>query len=412
MATSPKPEPTGAADPAGAGPAVVQAGEVRSSRIESLRAVAALSVLGTHVWLYSTLFGAASYSTLPRRLAAGGGLGVMLFFALTGYLIYRPFARRDFGGGGPVLLGTYARNRVLRILPLYWVAVVFLLLVTQHGGTANQWWRFMTFSESFSLSTAQTVDPPMWSLVVEVHFYLLLPVLAWALARLSGGNRAAAVLILLALALPSVVLRHVDPKPYYIWQYSLPETFYGFVPGMVLAVIQAGWRDSRPSWLRGALARRDVWLVAGVAGWVVVCQWLDWEAPLVAVATFLAVGAVVLPLEGGRLVRALDLRPLALIGVASYSLYLWHVPMIVRVWDVHHEQVGPGALLWETLPAALVAAGLSYAVVERPALSLRGRWFTQSREVGSVGPTAGLVARLTRPVGLRRRPEPGGGGPA
>ena len=146
--------------------------------------------------------------------------------------------------------------------------------------------------------------------------------------------------------------------------------------------------------------------------WVAVCQWPDWEAPLIAVATFLAVGAVVLPLEGGRLVRGLDRRPLALIGVASYSLYLWHVPMVERVWNVHDQSVGAGALLWETLPAALVVAGLSYAVVERTALSLRGRWFTQSREVGPVGPGAPVVVRPTGTGGLRLRPQPGRGGSA
>src|SRR5579875_3018157 len=207
MGTWPSPEADGPGG-GGAGAAVVQAGEVRSARIESMRAVAALAVVGAHAWLYSHLFGPDSYSSLPRRLAAGGGLGVMLFFALTGYLIYRPFARRDFGGGAEVRLATYARNRVLRIVPLYWVAVTFLLLVTQHGGTANQWWRFLTFSESFSLSTAQTVDGPMWSLVVEVHFYLLLPLLAWGLARVSGGSRALAGAWLVALAAPSVWFRH------------------------------------------------------------------------------------------------------------------------------------------------------------------------------------------------------------
>lgn len=356
---------------------MVQAGEVRSARIESLRALAALSVLVGHVWLYSTLFGPSSYSSLPRRLLAGGGFGVMLFFALTGYLIYRPFARRHFGSGAEVRLAVYARNRALRILPLYWAAVIVLLLMTQHGGTANQWWRFMTFSESFSLSTAQRVDAPMWSLVVEAHFYLLLPALAWALGRLgrAKGGRAGAAAALVALAVPSVVLRHLDPRPYYLWQFSLPETFYGFVPGMLLALVQTAWEGGRPRWLRGPPARRDVWLGAAVAGWVAVCQWPGAEAPLIAVASFLAVGAVVLPLDGAGLALALDLRPLSLVGVASYSLYIWHVPMIERVWRVHHLHIGFGALLFETGPAALVAAGLSYAFLERPALRLRGRWF-------------------------------------
>jgi peptidoglycan/LPS O-acetylase OafA/YrhL len=354
---------------------VLQAGKLRSPRIEATRAVAALSVLVGHVWLFSHLYGSSAYASLPRRLLAGGGLGVMLFFALSGYLIYRPFARRDFADGGPVSIGTYARNRALRILPVYWVAVVFLLLVTQHGGSANQWWRFLTLSESFSTTTAQTVDGPMWSLVVEVHFYLLLPFLAWALARLGGRRPAVAVGVLIVLGAASAWFRHLNPAPVYIWQYSLPATFYGFVPGMALALVQPRLDAARPGWWRGPAFRRDVWLGVGVAGWVAVCQWLQWEAPVIAVGTFFFVGALVLPLEEGLLVRLLDLRVLALVGVASYSLYLWHVPMIERVWEQHDIRISFSALLFETLPAALVVAGLSYALVERPALSLRGRWF-------------------------------------
>ena len=358
--------------PEAATPAVLQAGEVRSVRIESLRAVAALSVVVCHVWLYSHNFLGRAF-TGPGRFGAGLGLGVMLFFALTGYLLYRPFARRDFAGGGPVRLSTYARNRAQRILPLYWVTVVLLLVLTEHGGSANQWWRFLTFSESFSLSTAQQVDGPMWSLVVEVHFYLLLPLLAWGLGRLRRPEAAAAALLLLGLA--STVFWHQHLTPVFEWGYSLPVDFYGFVPGMLLALLQVTWRDSRPRWLSGPLARRDLWVLGGIGLWVAVCLWPSWEAPVITGATFLGVGAVVLPLEGGLFVRLLDGRALALCGVASYSLYLWHVPMIVHVWRAHGGVVSFADLAWQTLPVCLVVAGLSYAVVERSGLLLRGRWF-------------------------------------
>ena len=338
--------------------------------------MAALSVVVGHVWLYSQDFVGRAFTGVGR-LGAGLGLGVMLFFALTGYLLYRPFARRDFGAGGPVRLSTYARNRALRILPLYWVTVIVLLLLTEHGGSANQWWRFMTFSESFSLSTAQQVDGPMWSLVVEVHFYVLLPLLAWGLARLRRPGAAAVVLVVLAGA--SSWFWHLHLSPAYEWQYSLPATFFGFVPGMLLALLQVAWRDARPGWLRSALARRDGWVAGGLGLWVVVCLWPDWEAPVITGASFLVVGAVVLPLRGGQLVRLLDLRPLALMGVASYSLYLWHVPMIGHVWLGHHGVVAAGPLAWETIPVALVVAGFSYVVVERTGLRLRGRWFGSGR---------------------------------
>ena len=81
---------------------IVQAGEQRSARIESLRALAALAVVACHAWGFST---PARLDTFHSRLVLGlGFLGVVVFFTLSGYLIYRPFARRDFGDGQPVRL--------------------------------------------------------------------------------------------------------------------------------------------------------------------------------------------------------------------------------------------------------------------------------------------------------------------
>jgi peptidoglycan/LPS O-acetylase OafA/YrhL len=340
-----------------------------------LRAIAALAVVFSHVWLYAHSFGPSAYAPFQHRVIAAGGYGVQLFFALSGYLIFRPFARRDYFDGERLDTWSYARNRAVRILPLYWCVVVVLLIITQHGGSFSQWWRFGLFAESFSTTTAQTVDGPMWSLVVELHFYILLPLLAWALARFSRRNHWAAVAILLAVALPSVVLWHLNPAPNLIWRYSLPATFYGFVPGMVLALLQPHWEQRRPAWLRGLVSSPDTWLVASVAIWLL-AAWLDtWAAPLTAIAAFLTLGAVVLPLRAGRVVRALDLRPLALVGIASYSLYLWHVPIIDRLVR-HVPAIGHSSLrlLALALPLALVAAFASYVLVERQALRLRRPW--------------------------------------
>lgn len=361
---------------------VVQAGERRSARLESIRAVAALGVLLSHVFAYAHGWRPVIYQGFLHRAIMGGGFGVQLFFALSGYLLYRAFAKRDFGNGS-VDLATYARNRALRILPLYYVVVVVLLLFTQHGGTWTQWWRFGLFAQEFSTKTAQTVDGPMWSLVVEVIFYILLPVLAWGLARLSRGSPVRAIGLLLVLGGLSAALYQYDPAPAVVWNFSFPSTFYGFVPGMILAILAVHWKGGLPDRIKGLAANSDAWVVGSAILWLVIF-WKYSLVLLTAPASFLLVGACVLPLGAKNVVRALDWRPLALIGVATYSLYLWHVPIIEHL--APHAPHGTLGLLVVALPLCLAAAALSYGVVERTALRFRGRWAEQA--ASAKAPTA------------------------
>jgi peptidoglycan/LPS O-acetylase OafA/YrhL len=348
------------------GASVNQAGEQRSARIESLRAVAALGVLVGHVYGASHAFAPSVYDTYARRVVLGGGFGVFLFFALTGYLLFWPFVKEAFRGGA-VDLRAYARNRALRILPLYYAVVVILLLAQEHGGSFGQWWRFLTFSENFSHSTIRTVDGVVWSLVIELQFYLLLPLLAWLVLRLARGSlaRVAGVLVCiggvsLALRLVLVTFKSV-PDP--LVQFSLPTTFFFFVAGMLVAVarLAAEGRSLRVS--------ADALLLCSLPVWAAVFYRYSWE-PLCAVAAMLMVGACVLPLRDGRLVRALEWRPLAAIGVASYSLYMWHFPLVVHVGWVGHTLRSFVVLV----PLSLAVAFASYWVIEAPFLRLRRRW--------------------------------------
>jgi peptidoglycan/LPS O-acetylase OafA/YrhL len=335
----------------------------RQPRIESVRALAALAVVACHAYAVVNGF---IFMTFTQRLILGGGLyGVDVFFCLSAYLLYLPFARRDFAGGPRILLGGYAANRLLRLVPLYYVALVVLAVVNHE--TLHTVLRVGTFTQNFSEPlVAKAVNGPMWSLVVELHFYVLLPVLAWGLHRLSRGRPGTAAALIVGLGLVSWIVSEAGLEPHDVWTYNLPTTFHFFVPGLLLALARA--TDTN---LPG---RADAWLLASVPLWLLITHDYD-LAPLAAVASFLVVGAAALPLADGPLVRVLDLRWLAALGTASYSLYVWHLPILE--WLPRPTTLGGRGfltMLAVALPICLVVAAVSYRLVERPFLTRRKRW--------------------------------------
>ena len=366
---------------------ISQAGEVRSSRVESLRAIAALAVLVGHIYLFAHVT-----SPFPpgywSQAVLGGGFGVFLFFVLSGYLLFWPFAKQGFGGGAAVDLGRYALNRVLRIVPLYVISVVLVLAI--QGAPLSDWLLFLTFSENFvpEMAGANPYNGVLWSVVIEAQFYVLLPLLALGLRFVSGGRRWIAAAVLVALAVASCVVRiHATAPvggldhPLPTLEYSLPATFLFFVPGMLLALLRLELSE-RAVRLPALLARGDLWLLLAAGLWAVQFARYDWFL-LAAAASFLMVGAAVLPgIRSGPLLRALEWRPLALVGVASYSLYIWHVPILAAITESLGPFSGFPVALAVALPLCVAAAFASYAAIERPFLALRRRWGPAPVEAG------------------------------
>ncbi len=391
MATAPTTTPpVTAATPADG--QVQQAGERRSARVESLRALAALAVLLGHI--FSLSFGAKPgvFEGTKNQLIVGGGLGVFLFFTLSGYLLFLPFLRAQVGERRTIPLKEYARNRVLRILPLYVVVVTALSVIRPFEGQESQWWRFMLFIHNYSGTSITLPDAPVWSLQVEAHFYLALPLVAWLLARGTRGSLQATTIVLLVVAAVSYKLRAHgvqtrDGLGVLYGLYSLPGLMYLFVSGMLLAVARVATDRKTPAWMsRPVIGASTVWLVAGVALYLYMATTPQLtQTRLLPFAGFLVVAAAVLPLRGGFGVRALEWRPLALVGIASYSLYLWQVPVLqvltgthVKVVDGVLATIGDGmdfklALVLGSLLVGAVTAA-SYLVIERPFLLLRKRW--------------------------------------
>ena len=356
-------------------PQIAQAGELRDTRVEALRALAAIGVVAAHAWGFA---GGNFFGSFSGRLLAGIGFGALFFFALSSCLLYMPFARRDFGRGGPIGLRQYAINRAVRIFPLYYVVLVVVLIVFEGGGSFDQWWRYALFWENFSAHTINTVNGSVWTIVVELHFYLLLPPLALGLGRLTRGSLAKAAVLLGALGLLSIAVREYSfakPDELLLLRYSLPSTFYLVAAGMMLALVRVAWEDGRPAWVRGPLARAELWIA--VAGVLWLGSVYDYRLePLLGPASFLLLGACMLPLEFGPALRILDLKLLGVLGIASYSIYLWHVPVLELLTD---ERRGPltGHYLWLialSVVATCLVALASYRLIEAPALKLRKRW--------------------------------------
>jgi peptidoglycan/LPS O-acetylase OafA/YrhL len=375
------------------GERVSQAGELRLARVESLRALAALGVVIGHLWATAHGFENPDFilGTLPRRLVFGLTYGVWVFFGLTGYLLFWPFVRRQFGEGGTIDLRRYAANRALRILPLYYIAVILLLLVQVPDPTRQVWWRHLLLVQNFWRESIGRVDAPIWSVVVEVQFYALLPLLALGLFRLAGRSRARAAAVLGLLAAASMVARQLlaleDADSLSLWRYQLPTTFGFFAAGMAVALLRSAWEERRPAVLDRALGAPWLWLAAAVPLYVVMCWRLDYEN-LAVPAVFLVVGALVLPLRPSGGLRALDWRPLALLGVISYSLYVWHAPLLLeleggRTLMAHGFPVVLAALL----PLLIAVAAISYLLIERPALRQRRRWAPSSPAPDPAGPS-------------------------
>ena len=333
-------------------------------------------MIAAHVWGTSHLWDfEATYGEFWRRGMMGvGQAGVPIFFAASGYLLYLPFAKRDFGGGGRVDVRQYALNRTRRIFPLYYVSIVIVLLFSAGGGTFEQWWRFLLFAENFSVATEGTVNGPLWTLVVDLHFYVLLPLIALGIAWVARGRLAMAVGLLVASVLLSWGAWEINPladNAERLWQHNLVTSFCFIATGMLLALFRVHMQKSPRDWTRGAVGNPDVWLLAALPVIVFCVYRLDLHY-LNAIAGFLVLGAAALPLGQGRLVRLLDWRPLAILGVMTFSLYIWHVPLI----DLFYEDVPSGfiPLLAVTLPIVIVVGAISYFIIEKPFLSQRRTW--------------------------------------
>ncbi len=350
--------------------------------VEGMRACAAMGVVLTHVAFQTGHTGGGFMGRIFGRF----DLAVAVFFALSGFLLWRGHAAAARGLRPRPPTGHYLRSRVARIMPGYVVAiVVILLLLPEAKADFTVWLANLTLTQIYVPLTLTAGLTQMWSLSVEVTFYLALPFLALLARRLPVRARIWVITAVAVLSLAWVWIPFDGSTGQNPWNWP-PAFFSWFAAGMVLAeltVTPFGWAHR--------LGRRPfvMALVAAVAFAIGASPLagMDGLRPgsVTQVTLKMAMGAILAGALLAPLVldrpdtphRILGSRVMVTLGRWSYGLFVWHLAALAMVFPMIGEFLfngGMPAVLALTLVFGFALAAVSYALVESPCREAFRRW--------------------------------------
>jgi peptidoglycan/LPS O-acetylase OafA/YrhL len=342
----------------------------RLTGLDALRGVAALMVFVHHVQLPGL-----------HQATLGMDAGVLIFFSLSGYLLYAPFVRAR-ESGVPIDLRGYAIRRVSRILPAYLVAAFVIAAI----------WDPSLLSDPIGIALG-TATPILvvWTLQIEAEFYIALPAFAWLVGRLADRDRIVALVALagasvgVTVAIMAFAVATTGFVPG-VELLTIATFAWAFVPGMIVAELEQRRHLDRP--IPIAVPALGMLLI-GASVVVDLPSYLDLAA--VIGSAMLIATVISRPQFQGRLARAS-----VAVGALSYPVYLWHEQIIDLV---DRPSTWGGALIALAITAAI--ASISYLVIERPAMRqghrlalMRWRPTRQGQEPRPLPlPVAGLPVR-------------------
>jgi peptidoglycan/LPS O-acetylase OafA/YrhL len=385
---------------------------MRLNRLDVLRAVAVFMVLGRHVYV-------------SGYLMRTGWMGVDLFFVLSGYLVTGLLLaeQRKLGAMRPV---RFWLRRGFKIYPPFYALVIASAIFRFHQ--EGSVWPEALFVQNYAHGWWHHT----WSLAVEEHFYLLLPIALWLLARSSARQDTeprdpftklpllvgVVMAVALALRVVTFAIGPHDAGVDFFFHHVCPTHLRidSLAIGALLAYVYHYKKDAIARLGRGRL------FAIGAASALLLLPWTfaDVEQS-VALATFglplIAIafaGVLVVFVQWPRIAprsRAISAiaRGLGYVGRHSYSIYLWHMPVKVLT-ERAFARFAPHArdqFVFVVFAVISVAVGIAFAkLIENPALRLRDRLLpTPLGPVASMRPQA-LRATASAPVPDRTEPAP------
>jgi peptidoglycan/LPS O-acetylase OafA/YrhL len=361
-------------------PPTTTSGVGRLAGLDGIRGLAALFVVVNHIFLRAFPGFPADHAPLWAAGFIYGRFAVVVFIVLSGFSLSLLPARHGWRLGG---ISEFARRRAWRILPPYWAALAFSLLMTWFV-VAQPGWPVATAKSAVvnGLLMQDVVATPspnraFWSIAIEAQLYVGFPLLLLAMRRWNPfAPVAAAAVPVLTLGICSAA--HVGAAQDLLNQYT-PDLAVLFAIGVAAAGVLTA-PDRRRAWpwhwFALALAVPVLALIARQGS-----VWTNDNLFWVDLALGPASGCLLAAVATGRagpLVRMLDLRPLRGLGGFSYSLYLTHAPIVIAVYyGVVRGRVPAGAPMFlvlcaVTVPLTVVFARLFAEVFEFPFQRRRG----------------------------------------
>lgn len=365
----------------------------RLPALDAVRVIGALAVVGHHVGFAT---GRNTGDTLTGAWLSRLDVGVAVFFVLSGFLLFRPYAHAQATYQRPPATGRYLWRRATRILPAYWVAVVICLLALPQNRDAStaDWLRHATLTQIYQHGQLKHGLSQTWSLATEVTFYLLLPLIATRLLGRPAPDRVVRIAVAaLAVTTGWVALMHLGVLSLGLHTMWLPSYAGWFGAGMALASAHVALRTgatTRWAWLddlgRAPLA---CWAVA-VAALAVASTPLTGPRGLAEpsasefatkLVLYLVVAVMlIVPIAFGPQTRTKGVFDSVLgrwLGRVSYGLFLWHPFVLEGIYVLGRRPEFTGDPLGTfllTVAGGLVFASLSYYLVERPFQRWGHRW--------------------------------------
>ncbi len=380
----------------------VVASHARFPLIDGVRAIAALTIFAFHVCFHLGLLN----TDLLSRYLGNLNVGVPIFFVVSGFLIYRPFVAKRFAQERAPEIEPYAIRRGFRIVPAYWVALVIVTLILGLEATVFTPSGIVTyfgFLQAYDIGTVIGGIGQAWTLCIEVSFYIALPLWALFARRLLPGAAGRRAMIsgelwaLTALFAASFLWQLlISPlfvpgdHGYLIAQISLPAFADQFALGMAMAVVSVAIHSGakKPRALLLVERKPWIWVAVGLALYSLLglkigaiglgASWADAGLFRHVVKGLIGVCVLAPAVFGaslaGRVRGILGWRPLMLLGLVSYSFYLYHLAFILKLNEVAWlHDLGWGAVAVAAFVCSVAAAAASYKLVEAPGIALGRR---------------------------------------
>ncbi|KGN38883.1 acyltransferase family protein [Knoellia subterranea] len=359
--------------------------------LDGLRAVAATLVILTHA-AFLTGFGATG--DLVGRLWSRGDFGVGIFFALSGFLLHRGLIAAP---SGKVAVGAYALRRAARVLPAYWVTLAAVVVFA--NPPLRDWLLHVAGLQIYVGDAWISSFNQSWSLATEISFYVALPFVVMALSPLRrrhpAGPLVVMVVAIVGLTLLSVLrsgeVFGVDVITH-MWLHARgPQFLIGMLCAEALLLPDHAISRTLHRWggdTVGCLAvAGGAYLLSttAITGPLTVAPATGSELLVRSALGTLVAFCLLLPLTHGRpstYSHALSLPWMRWLGVISYGVFLWHLPVFMAIYDVTGVANFTGGLLpllAVGLPITLLLSAVSHYWVEVPASRLAGRVLARRR---------------------------------